>query len=140
MTSSTDNLPQTPALTRHREAVLAVLTAGHVHLTAQDIHDALRSADPEVALATVYRSLHALEKLGLVRAVDAGTSAKRYEAVRAVHAHIRCTVCGKIEDLTLPHPEELDRLARRQTSYDLHGHDIVFEGICPDCTERASTT
>ncbi len=140
MTRGTDNCPQRPTLTRHREAVLSVLTAGHVHLTAQDVHDALRSAEPEVALATVYRSLHALEKLGLVRAVDAGTSAKRYEAVRAVHAHIRCTVCGRIDDLVLPDPEELDRLARRQTGYDVRGHDIVFEGICPDCTKRASRT
>jgi Fe2+ or Zn2+ uptake regulation protein len=93
----------------------------------------LRGPAPDIALATVYRSLHALEKLGLVKAVDAGTSAKRYEAVRAAHAHVRCTRCGKIEDLTLPDPEDLDHLARKQTGYDVQGHDIVFEGICPEC-------
>ena len=138
MTNS--DLPAAPSLTKHREAVLSVLTAGHVHLTAQDVHDALRARAPEMALATVYRSLHALEKRGLVRAVDAGTSAKRYEAVRSVHAHIRCTICGRIEDLALPEPESLDRVARQQTGFDVHGHDVVFEGICPDCKTKAPQT
>ena len=93
-----------------------------------------------MALATVYRSLHALQKLGLVKTVETGSGPTRYEAVRQAHPHIICLDCGRVSDLSFAEPDELDRLAQEATGYRVLGHEIVFEGYCPDCRKQHEQT
>src|SRR3954462_8438669 len=55
-----------------RESVVEFLSRQECCLTAQEIHDALRTARRRVGVASVYRALEALAELRLVKRVDAG--------------------------------------------------------------------
>ncbi|MEW6582213.1 MAG: Fur family transcriptional regulator [Actinomycetota bacterium] len=118
-----------------RTAVMERLAAQDCCLTAQEIFDALRADGRKVGLASVYRALEVLQRLGLVQRLDLGGGTARYEAARGVdhHHHIVCLDCGRVspfEDRRLE--TAIDRVARAQ-DFSVDEHDVVLRGRCPDC-------
>ena len=69
-----------------------------------------------VGIASVYRALDLLARLGLVRRLDVG-SASGYEPALPGgdhHHHVVCDRCGKVSSFEDPALEEaIDRLSRR---------------------------
>ena len=60
-------------LTPQREAILLILlNADHDHMTAEDIYGITRERNPEIGLATVYRTLELFEGLGVISRLDFG--------------------------------------------------------------------
>src|ERR671936_617433 len=83
-----------------REAVVRLLERQDCCLSAQEIHDRLRSARRPVGIASVYRALDTLAELRLVKRIDAGDGIARYEPSRPDgdhHHHLVCRDCGKVE-------------------------------------------
>lgn len=118
-----------------RTAVVELLAGEDCCLTANEIFDALRSENKAVGLASVYRALDVLLRLGLVYRLDLGGGKARYEAARATdhHHHIVCLDCGRVsafDDNALE--RALDRVAERQ-DYVIDDHDVVLRGRCTDC-------
>ena len=67
-------------LTPQRSAVLDVLIANSDdHLSAEEIYNHTKELHSEIGLATVYRNLELLEKLGIVHRFDYGDGQSRYE-------------------------------------------------------------
>jgi Fur family ferric uptake transcriptional regulator len=122
-----------------RDAVIDYLGAQRCAASAQEIHAALRSTGRSIGMASVYRSLDALHKAGLVQRFDAGHGEGRYEAVAPSgehHHHVVCDDCGRIlpfEDAALE--RAIHALAER-IPYEIEGHDVVLHGRCPDCQRR----
>jgi Fur family ferric uptake transcriptional regulator len=121
-----------------RSAVLDALDRESCCLTAQEIFDNLRAGDRRVGIASVYRTLDLLSKLGLVRRVDIG-SAACYEPELPSgehHHHVVCDGCGQVaafEDSELE--DAIARLGRR-LEYKVGIHEVVLRGSCPDCRAR----
>jgi Fur family ferric uptake transcriptional regulator len=118
-----------------RTAVVELLAGEDCCLTANEIFDALRAEKKAVGLASVYRALDVLLRLGLVYRLDLGGGKARYEAARAAdhHHHIVCLDCGRVsafDDKALE--RALDRVAERQ-DYVIDDHDVVLRGRCTDC-------
>jgi len=91
----------------------------------------------ECNLATIYRSLHLLEKMALVKRFDFGDGIARFELTQeegtAHHHHLICTRCFAIVEIEACFPEEFEtRIAK---TYGYHGvtHKLEFFGICPRC-------
>lgn len=126
---------QARKVTGPRQAILDVLRQ-HAHpLTNKEIHAALGTADCD--LATVYRTMHALEALGMVRRVDFGEGAARFElaeeGVDPHHHHLVCRRCSMVVEIDDCFPSELEReLARRHGFRDV-SHRLEFFGVCPRC-------
>ena len=121
-----------------REEVLDLLASQDCCLSAQEIHDRLRSGDRGVALASVYRALDVLVQLRLVHRVDvAGTACfEPADPSGDHHHHAICDRCGKMDSFEDPELERvLDHVAER-LGYDAGGHDLVLHGACPDCADR----
>lgn len=118
-----------------RAQVMTLLSAQHCLLSAQAIHDELRTRDRAVGLASVYRALDVLAGLKLVRRVEVDGTAC-YEPADPSgdhHHHAVCSRCGRLspfEDETLE--QILHGLAER-LGYRLDEHDVVLRGACPDC-------
>src|SRR5215218_8070366 len=55
-----------------REEVLELLGRQRCCLSAQEIHERLKTEDRRVGLASVYRALETLASLGLVHRIDVG--------------------------------------------------------------------
>lgn len=122
-----------------REEVLGLLSEQHCCLSAQELHDQLRSERRQVGLASVYRALEVLTSLKLVHRVDVDGVAC-YEPADPSgehHHHLICGRCGKrdaFEDAELE--RVIDALAAR-TGYVVEAHDLTLRGACPSCAGRA---
>jgi Fur family transcriptional regulator, peroxide stress response regulator len=119
-------------MTHRRKVILDELIKDHSHPTADEIFHRVRKKLPRVSMGTVYRNLELLSKNGLIRTIESGSS-RRYDADLHDHYHVRCVICGKIDDAPIePNPELLLQMAEA-TDYDLTGHNVEFFGVCPSC-------
>jgi Fur family transcriptional regulator, ferric uptake regulator len=122
-----------------RDAVIDHLGAQHCAVSAQEIHEALRSEGRAIGIASVYRSLEALHGLHLVQRFDAGHGEGLYEPIAPGgehHHHVVCDDCERIMPFEDPALERaIDKLAKR-VPYAIAGHDVVLHGRCPDCQKN----
>lgn len=88
-------------LTAQREHVYHVLLSQTDHPTADEVYFRAKSEKPEISLATVYNTLDALVKCGLVKQVNVDRSATRYCSNRKEHCHFYCEECGRVHDIEL---------------------------------------
>lgn len=121
-------------VTRQRVAVLdAIETAPH-----SDVHgvwDQLHREIPTLSLQAVHVIVRDLVANGLLRQIDLpGTASARYETRTGDnHHHIRCVVCGRIEDVDCV-------IGAAPCMEPSHSHgmrviyaEVVFGGLCPSC-------
>jgi len=117
--------------TKPRAAVLSHLRKSpypaRILAIAKDVR---RSVDQ----VTVYRTVEALHKAGLVRESNlAGERAFEY-ASSDDHHHIVCTHCGRIEDFEEPSHEKLAAHVLKKSSFaKITGHSLEFFGLCRAC-------
>src|SRR5947208_7909670 len=106
---SHQGLPElTERLRRHsrkvtgpRQAILELLRRQAHPMTTQEIFDSLPK--DQCDLATVYRSMRLLEKMGMVKRFDFGDGTARFELLEegddGHHHHLVCTRCGEVIEL-----------------------------------------
>jgi Fur family ferric uptake transcriptional regulator len=124
-------------LTGQRKLILQVLEDAGGHLDAESVFERAHKRDERVSLATVYRTLELLKKMGLVDQHYTSREHLRevYEPVGAnEHYHFSCIKCGRVIEFQSP---MIDR-ARRQLAQEL-GIKVLhacacFEGYCASCS------
>lgn len=113
-----------------------IVHRGDHHLTAPDLVEDLREADPEFHESTVYRVLERLTDLGVVEPVQVQSGATVFHLTSAgpAHHHLLCVECGSVTETSI---EAFDGLA---TSLDRdHGFGlqvdapITLTGRCARC-------
>ena len=126
-------------VTGQREAILDVLRRHASPLTNREIHAALPSS--ECDLATIYRTMHTLLDMGLVRRCDFGDGAARFELATddSHHHHLVCHGCGMVVEIDQCFPPRLEEDIARRHGFDRVSHRLEFFGICPRCQARGPT-
>lgn len=119
-------------LTTQRRIILEELQAVTSHPTADEVYGLVRKKLPRISLGTVYRNLEVLSSLGLVRKLDNAAGQKRFDADISPHHHIRCEVCGKVDDI-FGAPDISGIEHGLNTDFHVTGFLLDFSGICPDC-------
>ena len=125
-------------ITGPRRAILDLLAAQSHPLTIRELHQRLprKSCD----LATLYRSMHLMEKLGLVKRFDFGDGIARFELVThaddAHHHHLICKSCSTVVELDQCFPIELENKIASHSGFSAITHKLEFFGICPSCQSR----
>ena len=125
-------------LTPQRYAVYAMMIHTESHPTVEDIYQAVQPMFPMLSLNTVYYSVAALKKAGLISDVPVQDSPARFDANMDQHHHLVCVECRKIEDL---YDKALDRLkisAQNTNGYLVKSHRVEFRGYCGECRKRHS--
>ena len=123
---------------RRREAILAALSSGTGHLSAEEVHREARKRLPGMGIATVYRALKFLCGCGQASEFIPADGVARYEPAgsRAHHDHLICTSCGRFIEAVDPAIERLqERLASRHGFKPTH-HKLEIYGICSGCAAR----
>jgi Fe2+ or Zn2+ uptake regulation protein len=125
-------------VTGARRAVVAALLAADDHVTADDLAATVQAADPEIHLSTVYRTLDALERLGVVDHVHLGHGRAVYHLADDPHQHLVCEECGVV--IEAPHDLFAEVAERVQATYRfrLRPHHFAVLGRCEDCVRRAA--
>ncbi|HWC79515.1 MAG TPA: Fur family transcriptional regulator [Pseudonocardiaceae bacterium] len=140
MTSDFEALLRSVSLrvTQPRLAVLGALR-DHPHIDTQTVLSVVCADHPTVSHQAVYDVLRALTDAGLVRRIQPAGAIARYETrVGDNHHHVVCRSCGAIADVDCA-----DGPAPCLTASDDHGYvideaEVVYWGVCPDCSATRS--
>ena len=126
---------QSRKITGPREAVLKILRRYMRPLSAKEIFEELPSGGGD--LATVYRSLHLLESMGLVKRFDLGGGGAKFELLAegddGHHHHLVCTRCSDVVEIEGCFPPELERTIANESGFKAVTHKLEFFGLCPRC-------
>ncbi|MCW5785181.1 MAG: transcriptional repressor [Nitrospirales bacterium] len=123
-------------MTRTRQAVLGLLQRTRQPISATEIFEQLHQENVAIDLVTVYRTVHVLKELGLVLQLDLhqeGSAIYELKEGREHHHHIRCQICGQIEDLLLCPLKKVTKLIEQRTQFIVDDHTLEFTGLCPQC-------
>lgn len=139
-------LPQLAARLRHharkltgpRQAILEVMGRERHPLSARSIFEKLTSFDCD--LATVYRSLHMLENMRMVKRFDLGGGVARFELLGegddGHHHHLVCTRCAGVVEVEECFSGEFEKKIAAESGFTSVTHRLEFFGVCPSCQAR----
>ncbi len=122
-------------VTGPRAAILEILRHHPHPLTIKEVFEELPKSGCD--LATVYRAMQMMEKLGMVKRFDFGDGAARFELMNegdnGHHHHLICTRCAQVVRIEECFPAEIERQIASKNGYQAVTHRLEFFGICPDC-------
>lgn len=93
--------------------------------------------------SSLYRNLAILEQCGAVERITSTDDVARYELTEELsehHHHVVCSVCGRIDDVTLPPAIERALAAAateafEQQGYVIDSHRLELVGACRACAD-----
>ncbi|HJL42239.1 MAG TPA: transcriptional repressor [Myxococcales bacterium LLY-WYZ-16_1] len=130
--------------TRQRELISEVFFKSGGHLKVEDLLERVREVDPQVSLATVYRTMKLLTECGLAEPHRFGDGHTRYEPTEGDdehHDHIICSDCGRIVEFFNAQLEQLQEEIARSHGFRLKSHRMELYGTCQlgeDCPHLAA--
>nr|WP_040822479.1 Fur family transcriptional regulator [Nocardia jiangxiensis] len=116
---------------------IAVLAAAHErpHSDTDSILSRVRETLGTVSHQAVYDVLRALTAAGLLRRIQPMGSVARYETrVGDNHHHVVCRSCGVIADVDCAVGEAPCLTASDTNGFVLDEAEVVYWGLCPDCS------
>jgi Fur family ferric uptake transcriptional regulator len=125
-------------VTRPRLAVLSAVH-DHPHADTDSIIGVVRDALGGVSHQAVYDVLRALTTAGLLRRIEPPGSVARYEArVGDNHHHVVCRSCGVVADVDCAVGPAPCLTASDDHGFTIDEAEVIFWGLCPDCTALKS--
>lgn len=121
-------------MTSQRYCIMEYLLRRHVHSTADDIFHAINRSDPRASRATVYNSLNALSRAGLVREIALDGKAALFDANLHRHHHFVCDHCGSVEDVDWFDAPKISNASLG--SRKVRDFEVVLRGTCENCMEE----
>jgi Fur family ferric uptake transcriptional regulator len=122
-------------LTGPREAILKILREQTHPLSNKEILAALPQGDCN--LTTIYRSMHLLEEMGMVKRFDLGDGVARFELLGegddGHRHHLVCTSCAEVVPIAECSIDSLDERIAASNGFKAVTHRLEFFGICPNC-------
>ncbi len=125
-------------LTYQREAILnTILENSDEHLSCDEIYSIVSKANPEIGIATIYRTLQLFEKLDIVYKLNFDDGFSRYELNQGTgdhhHHHLICLKCGKVMEVKLDLLDSLEKKIESDENFSIIDHNVQFYGYCNDC-------
>jgi Fur family peroxide stress response transcriptional regulator len=121
-------------LTPQRLAVLKTLIGNKEHLSADDIYDRVHMDYPMIGLATVYKTITMLKKMGEITELTFSNEGARFDGSgETPHPHFVCTLCNCIIDIEDDSLENLSANITEKTGYHITNYRLDFFGLCPKC-------
>jgi len=122
-------------LTPQRILIIEAFLEQGEHVSSEELYDLVKSRNPSIGQATVYRTLKLLAEAGIADEVVFGDGVVRYERrdKHAHHDHIVCDRCYQQLEFHDPVIEDLQVKQAKKHGFTLTSHKMVLFGICPDC-------
>lgn len=124
-------------ITRQREAIFEYLSRPRIgHPSARRVYEDLRADHAGISVATVYNTLGALVRLGLIKVIEFESGDNRYEINLDPHVNLICLSCRKITDLDIG-PSIHVECARKELGFTVSDFRLEYYGRCADCAGPA---
>lgn len=124
--------------TNQRQKILAIFkeaSEGH-HLNAEEIHQKLTRKKENIGLSTIYRALHLMVKIGLIRELDLAEGKKYYELSSPFinqHHHLVCVECGNIQEFEEDLITQVGIDESEHQGFSLLNCQFTVLALCPKC-------
>ena len=124
-----------PEITKRQKQLLDELSKCADEMSGQELYRSLHVGEFSMGLATVYRNLQVLIKLGLVRSRHLPTGEVLYAPVERDIHHLTCVSCGETTRLegcpvkTMKTPKKISK------KFELLFHTLEYFGLCRECSE-----
>jgi len=106
--------------------------SGRVHMSVDELYEAIKLKFPSISLATVYKNINAMLEKDFILEVKIPNQKSKYELAKESHSHVMCEKCGKVEDIILDLGSIAEKAANL-TEYRINNDALVLSGICPSC-------
>jgi Fe2+ or Zn2+ uptake regulation protein len=128
-------------LTTQRRLLLKVLAQSRAHLDAEEIYALAKEKDPNISLATVYRTLNVLTEAGIVqeRANIRDGQRHYYEVTDTIHYHFTCLSCQRVIEFEAPLIEQAIAELAERLNLDIVHTRVHADGYCPACQQKMMT-
>ena len=106
------------------------------HLSAEEVHAHLLQANSRVSLATIYRSLRLLVRMGFLHELELSEGCHKFELLshdHPDHHHLICLNCGRTEEFESDQVVAAGRQAAESKGFKLIESTLNVRAICPDC-------
>lgn len=121
---------------KQREIILDTLKENVVHPTAEYLYEKIKSKDPKISLATLYRNLNQLTQNGIIKKIDGLETSSHFDHNTHKHYHFICSKCHRVFDISADVAPDLIEKTENTTGFEIQSHDIVFTGICKECKNK----
>lgn len=115
-------------MTEQRWAIIQVVGESRDHPDADLVAARARALDPDIGIATVYRTLTLLADLDIIQQHDFGDGRARYEIQTDHHHHLIDIDTGAIVEFKDKALEEIKARIAEQLGYELTGHRLELYG------------
>lgn len=120
-------------ITPQRRIILQILSESDKCLSADELVERIRSIEPNVSQATVYRNLNLLVDQEIVTKILVADTPARYTIFRGHRHFMVCLSCGAALSMnTCPLTKEL-RSFIEQEGFEITGHHFQVLGYCENC-------
>lgn len=117
-------------MTEQRRTIAEVLESATDHPDVEELYARASTRDPNISLATVYRTVKLFEEAGILERVDFGDGRARYEdAEREHHDHLIDLNTGAVIEFVDPEIEALQEKIAEKLGYRLKGHRMELYGV-----------
>jgi len=124
-------------VTSQRALILGVIRRGLGHLDADEIYCQVRKKEPRLSLSTVYRSLQAFKKMGLVEEAHFDESHHHYELRQTrEHHHLVCLGCGQVIEFHHPISSYVMKNVAEAKDFEVVDTEFCMTGYCPQCRKE----
>lgn len=121
--------------TATRRATIEVLLANgvHRHLSADEVATEVRQRLPDVAESSIYRTLTALEDLGLVTHVHLGHGRSTFHLSDKSHRHLVCRSCQAVIEVPSHEFTALTHRLDEVYGFSMSSEHFAILGECQAC-------
>ncbi len=122
-------------VTPQRVTIYQALLESEDHPSPEVLYQRVLPRLPNLSLATIYKALDALTRVGVVREVSVISDSKRFDANLDHHHHLICERCQRVTDFYDP---ELDKLPapKRVAGFVTESMSVQIMGTCADCAKK----
>ena len=117
-------------MTEQRRIIAGVLEAADDHHDVEDLYTRASAQDPNISIATVYRTVKLFEEAGILEKLEFGDGRARYEdADRDHHDHLIDMTTGEVIEFVDPEIEALQEKIAARLGFTLKGHRLELYGV-----------
>lgn len=117
-------------MTEQRRVIAEVLEGSDDHPDVEELHSRATARDPNISIATVYRTVNLFEESGIIDRLEFGDGRARYEdAERDHHDHLIDLHSGEVIEFVDPDIEALQEKIAARLGYRLMGHKLELYGV-----------